>query len=272
MASSPVWNVGTVKPGRPAGIVPTLSTPLAEASITTAITLNNVSETRAAGILGIFASSPSITMTVPNARAAVVQLAWSSSLRVWVSLSQVLPLAGTPSIPDRLPMISETPTPDRNPASTGWEIRSARNSSFATANSSRNTAVRIAQNPDSGGVLRGALGGDQSRPGGDQGGGGRVRPDHELPRGADQGEHQRREQRAVQAGLDRQSGDLGVPEALRDRDGRHRDSGDHIPAQPAALVVVEHAHVVSYAPLSVLGSAMSDRGIRPSAMARRNAS
>ena len=88
-----------------------------------------------------------MTMTVPNARAAVVQLAWSSSLRVWVSLSQVLPLAGTPSIPDRLPMISETPTPDRNPASTGWEIRSARNSSFATANSSRNTAVRIASTP-----------------------------------------------------------------------------------------------------------------------------
>ena len=103
MANSPDWNSGTVKPGRPAGIAPTLSTPLAAASITTAMTLNRVSDTSAAGILGIFSSSTSITITVPNARAAVVQLAWSSSLRVWVSLSQVLPLAGTPSIPDRLP-------------------------------------------------------------------------------------------------------------------------------------------------------------------------
>ena len=79
--------------------------------------------------------------TTPSPSSAEVGLISLSPVMVSTSLSQVVPDAGIPSTSGSLPMISEMPTPLRNPVSTGWEIRSARKPSRATAMSSSSTAT-----------------------------------------------------------------------------------------------------------------------------------
>lgn len=141
-ATSPEAKLGIVRLGSPAGTSPIMATPRDSASIRTPSNENATTATRAAGNFGITLSMTSIETTTPSASNAEATLRSPRSVTVSTSLSQVVPEAAMPSIPGSLPMIRDTPTPLRNPASTGCEIRSARNPSRATAMSSRKPAVR----------------------------------------------------------------------------------------------------------------------------------
>ena len=69
---------------------------------------------------------------------------------------------------------------------------------------------------------------------GQQGGGGRVRGHHQVPRGAQHGEQRHRQQQRVQAGDHRHPGDPGVAEHLGDAHRGQRDPGQQIPGQLGA--------------------------------------
>ena len=68
---------------------------------------------------------------------------------------------------------------------------------------------------------------------------GRLGPDRELARRAEKGVDRQRRDDGPQAGDGRQTGNFGVRHHLRDQVGGDRHPGDHVAAQPAALVVTQ---------------------------------
>ena len=80
-----------------------------------------------------------------------------------------------------------------------------------------------------------AGGGQAGQPGGQDGGGGRVGADDEVPGRPEQREHGDRDEDRVEPGDHRHPGDLGVAHHLRDPQRGQRHAGHQVGGQPTAV-------------------------------------
>src|SRR4029078_12386475 len=165
------------------------------------------------------------------------------ALRVLANFSSVVPLpSDTPNMPATWPIATWMPTPVRKPMSTLRDRKLAMNPSRRTRARSRTTPHISAARPASAvysrvpataTAARVVSGGPRNSAGRDEAGredrsrrG--IRPDDEVSRRPEDGEHEDRQEERVDAGDDGHPGDLGVAHDLWDRQRCEGRAGDHV--------------------------------------------
>ena len=137
------------------------------------------------------------------------------------------------------PMATLIPMPVMYPTSNGRDRNSDRNPSAASRIRDEDQGDQQGQGrlPSGCGRRTATARGAMGRPA--EGRGRRVRADDEPPGRAEDGIGQQRHERGIEAGLGRQSGDLGVADAQRHDQGRHRQPADAVLAELVAAIAAQ---------------------------------
>ena len=231
---------GHVTEGSPVGTAPTVATPCAGRSSSAEAATAAATATSGAGTRGTKCSSPKISTTIAAETASVTRDVCGRCARI-AKMSRKKPVFSmcTPSSFGNWSTTITNPMPDLNPTSTGSEMKFAtkpsRSTQAASSTSPTITASVAAATSrfDPGPVRHGA----QRRPGQDRDR--RRRADAERARSAEQRVDDHGHERCVQSHLHGQPGDRRVRHGFRDDDRRSREAGDHVGAQPFALVAAQ---------------------------------
>ena len=227
--------------GNPPWTAPTTATPCDAASRLADTMIDRTTAMTAPGTLGANRLNPMIRTSVPAANPTVQALASDTCVMVHHCCSNQFPDPfGMPSMPGTCPEKHLDPDAGQEPDEHRRAQEVAEEAELEQSGEDQQTAADERHEAGPGqplGRVRLQPGDPEpGQPGGEDRRGGGVRPDDQQPRRAEQREHDRREDDRVEAGDHGRLRDRRVAHGLRDRHGRQRHAGDHVPRQPGRLV------------------------------------